>query len=349
MADLIPFGKFLEDNNCSLLVSTYKSNLVLGVTSRSGQVETSAWPMPRPMGICRVGNGLAIGTESVIVQYTNEPSLAGHLDLEEGVDALFMKRSLHITGDINIHDLGSVTKANDETEIWFVNTRFSCLATLQDGYSFVPRWKPSWISSLVGDDRCHLNGLAMVEGKPKYASAFSQTDSKQGWREGESDSGVIVDVETGEIVASGIHHPHSPTWYRNALFVLESGTGSLCRVDTSTKHVTRIASLSGYVRGLSFIDGYAIVGLSKVRQTNSSKVELKEEKDPKAGIGIVDISSGAIVSTLRFDEAVSEIYDIEILPGVAKPAFAEHNRTSGSSFVLPKNLQSVFSAKSFSS
>lgn len=53
----------------------------------------------------------------------------------------------------------------------FINTTFSCLATLQTGFSFKPLWRPPFISKPVAEDRCHLNGLAMRGGQPTYATA----------------------------------------------------------------------------------------------------------------------------------------------------------------------------------
>ena len=32
-------------------------------------------------------------------------------------------------------------------ELWMVNTLFSCLCTVDDRHSFVPRWRPSFISA----------------------------------------------------------------------------------------------------------------------------------------------------------------------------------------------------------
>lgn len=347
MSKTIPFGQFLENHNCSLIVSTYKSNLTLAISGDQGEVITSAWPMPRPMGIARLGNRLAIGTESVIVQYVNQPDLVSMVDGEASADAVFLKRSLHITGEVNIHDLSYTQNSEGEPELWFVNTKFSCLSTIDPEYSFVPKWKPDWISTLIGEDRCHLNGMESVSGKPRYVSSFSQTNSKAGWREegAEKNLGVVLDIQSNQVVASGLHHPHSPTWYRNALYVLESGSGSLCRINLETNEVKRITSLAGYVRGLDFINGYAVIGLSKIRKTNSSKLALEEPEDLKAGIGIINLESGQVVSSLRFDDSVNEIYDIAILEGVRRPIFAEHNAATGHQYVLPAELKAAFSGK----
>ena len=101
------------------------------------------------------------------------------------------------------------------------------MATLSPDYSFVPLWQPPFISKLVPEDRCHLNGLAMVEGKPGYMTACSATDTAAGWRNCRSDGGVVIDVKQNEIIATGLSMPHSPRWYKGKLWLLNSGTGEL--------------------------------------------------------------------------------------------------------------------------
>ena len=82
----------------------------------------------------------------------------------------------------------------------FVNTLFSCLATLSETHSFAPLWQPPFVSRLAAEDRCHLNGLAMRDGEPRYVTAVAATDVADGWREQRRDGGVVIDVATGEIV-----------------------------------------------------------------------------------------------------------------------------------------------------
>lgn len=347
MANKIPFNEFLDGNEISLLVSTSKSNLIVAISAQNGQVTSMAWPMPRPTGLALDGNRLAIGTESVIVQYINQPELASAVDGGESADAVYLKRSLNVTGEVNVHDVQYLANSSGEAEVWFVNTKFSCLSTTSPEFSFIPKWKPDWISTLAAEDRCHLNGFEAVFGKPKYVSAFSQTDSKEGWRlvDKETITGVIIDIQSGEIVAQGLHRPHSPRVYRDVLYVLESGTGSLCRIDVGTKEIHRLASMAGFVRGLAFVNNCAIVGLSKITKTSSSNPKLEDPEDLKAAIGVVDLATGEIVSSLRFDESVEEIYDILTLEGVKKPIFAEHNVATGHHYLLPATLQMAFSTK----
>ena len=111
--------------------------------------------------------------------------------------------------------------------IVFVNTLYNCLATPSERHSFTPIWRPPFISAIVKEDRCHLNGLAMADGVPRYVTAVSRSDTIDGWRDRRADGGVVIDVQTGEIVIGGLSMPHSPRLYRGRLWLLNSGTGEL--------------------------------------------------------------------------------------------------------------------------
>src|SRR4029077_4773473 len=87
--------------------------------------------------------------------------------------------------------------------------------------------KPSFISGLLDGDKCHLNGMAMDEGRPAYVTAVSRSDVIDGWRDRRSDGGVVIDVATGKVVCNGLSMPHSPRMHKGELWVLNSGTGEL--------------------------------------------------------------------------------------------------------------------------
>src|SRR5688572_33274519 len=182
-----------------------------------------------------------------------------------------MPRSTHITDYIYIHEFAIITphpqplspKGRREQELWIVNTRFSCLATLSPDYSFVPRWRPPFSSALAAEDRCHLNGLAIVDGEPRFVTALGATDLRDGWRADKPHGGCILDVPSGEFVSRGLSMPHSPRWHDGQLWVLESGTGGLVLVDRATGRRETIVQLPGFTRGLAVVGPYAFVGLSK--------------------------------------------------------------------------------------
>ena len=97
----------------------------------------------KPMGLAVDGDRLAIGTATEIREFHNLPAVASKLEPPERHDACFLPRTAHATGDVQIHEM-----AWSQGELWFVNTRFSCLCTRSDCYSFVPRWRPASLAGL---------------------------------------------------------------------------------------------------------------------------------------------------------------------------------------------------------
>ncbi|NUQ63354.1 MAG: TIGR03032 family protein [Pirellulales bacterium] len=206
-------------------------------------------------------------------------------------------------------------------ELLLVNTRFSCLARLSEEYNFEPVWRPRFVSDLVPEDRCHLNGLAVVDGRPKYVTALGTTDTPGGWRQHKADGGVLVDVETDETILAGLSMPHSPRWYGGRLWVLNSGTGELLLVDPAGGKSEAVCGLRGYLRGLAFVGPYALVGLCKIREKHifgGLPIQKRHEK-LLCGVVVVDLRRGAEVGMFEFTSGCEELYDVQFLPGVRRP------------------------------
>src|SRR5437588_660487 len=134
----------------------------------------------------------AIGTRLQVWDFRNRPEVAVKVEPAGKHDAWFLPRASHVTGDIRIHEIAFVG-----AELWIVNTRCSCLCTLDPDYSFVPRWRPPFITALAAEDRCHLNGLAMVDGRPKYVTALGATDTANGWRQNKAKGRCLIEVSSG--------------------------------------------------------------------------------------------------------------------------------------------------------
>jgi uncharacterized protein (TIGR03032 family) len=202
-----------------------------------------------------------------------------------------------------------------------VNTRFSCLARLSRDYSFTPVWRPKFVSDLVPEDRCHLNGVVVLEGQPKYVTALGTTDTAGGWREKKATGGVLIDVQTEEVVCRGLSMPHSPRWYDNRLWVLNSGTGELMLVDAASGKTTAVCGLPGYLRGLCFVGTFALVGLSKIREKHifgGLPIQQRYEK-LLCGVAVVDLRSGRLAGMFEFTSGCEELYEVQFLPGVRRP------------------------------
>jgi uncharacterized protein (TIGR03032 family) len=287
------------------------------------------------MGLALQGDRLAIGTTIQVWEFCNVPAVTAKLEPPGRHDACFLPRSCHFTGNVQIHEMAW---AGDE--LWIVNTRFSCLCTLDRSSSFAPRWRPPFVSALEPSDRCHLNGLAMVNGQPRFVTALGETDTMGGWRENKARGGVVIDVPTGQILARGLSMPHSPRWHAGRLWVCESGAGTLGYIDPATTKYEPIAAVPGFTRGLDFAGSLAFVGLSQVRETAVfSGIPITERLQPSertCGICVVDLNSGQAVALLRFESAVQEVFAVQVLPGKRYPELINDDKNLiENSFVLP--------------
>lgn len=311
------FQAWLATAGGSVAISTYQAGKVALVGWNGQQVTVLLRQFPKPMGMAVQGQRLALATNHEVWIFANSPLLAHeYLENQPGrYDALYLPRVAYFTGDLNIHDL-----AFGSDTLWLVNTRFSCLAALSKDFSFVPRWHPPFISQLAPEDRCHLNGLAMVEGKPKFVTALGESDEVGGWRANKATGGILIDVESGEIVLRGLSMPHSPCWHNGYLWLLNSGTGELWRVDISGQHDV-VCSLPGFLRGLCCVGKYALVGLSQMREQHIfGGLPLQQRFERLlCGVAVVDLSSGQVVGLLEFAAGCQELYDTQFLPGVLRP------------------------------
>jgi len=325
--------ELLRQAASSILVSTYQAGKLVILREDQGNLNTHFRIYNRPMGMACDRSRLALGTAVTVEHYRNMPEVARKLDPPGKHDSAFLPRRGHITGNIDIHEMAF---AGDE--LWFVNTRFSCLCTLDSENSFVPRWRPWFVSGYAAEDRCHLNGLEVVDGKPKYVTALGTSDTAGGWRENKAGGGVLIDVESNEFICRGLSMPHSPRWYQDKLWVLESGNGSLATVDLETGELETVAELPGFTRGLDFIGPYAFVGLSQVRESAVfSGISLTERvSERNCGVWVVDIRNGQTVAFLKFEDAVQEVFAVSVLQGIRFPdVLSLGDPAVGISYALP--------------
>lgn len=316
----------------ALAVTTYQSGRLVLLRSDGQGINTHFKGFPSPMGIAASGDRLAVATARGVWEYHNQRGIAASLGPGTSIDGCFVPRRQHLTGDIRVHEIAWVGD-----ELWVANTRFSCLASLDGQHSFTPRWQPSFISTLEPTDRCHLNGLTVVDGRVRYVSCLAATDTAGGWRDHKADGGLIIDVVSGDTVAMGLSMPHSPRWYQNRLWVLESGRGTLSQIDPATGRAMPFAELPGFVRGLAFHGPYAFIGLSQVREGVFGGLPIMERlKERVSGIWVVDLRTANIAGFLRFEGKVQEIFDVALLPGNKYPELfePEDDRVLGA-FVVP--------------
>lgn len=309
--------------NIAMAMTSYQSGLLYLIgRNKNGGINIHQSAMPKPMGLCIGTRGdLTMTSGYQIMRFENilQPGQA----INHTYDACYVPRTVHVTGQLDAHDVGIDARGRAV----FVNTRFNCLAVPSARHSFEMIWKPDFISSLVDEDRCHLNGLAMENGKPRYVTAVSRSNTIDGWRDRRSDGGIVIDVQRNEIVCEGLSMPHSPRMHNGQLWLLNAGTGELGVVEfaKSGKGVFKPkAFCPGFLRGLCFHGNHAFVGLSRPRYKRFEGLALDQklsEADSEAwcGIQIIDLNTGSCIDWFRIDGKIGEIYDVEIISGAVCP------------------------------
>jgi len=318
----------------SLAITTYQAGKVILVRKDGDQLNTHFRSFGKPMGLAVQNNRLSIGGVNAVWDYRNMPAVAPKLEPPGKHDACFMPRGIHVTGDIDIHEMAF----DQHGELWLVNTRFGCLCTLDADHSFHPRWRPPFVSAYAAEDRCHLNGLAMRDGVPRYVTALGETDHAGGWRAHKKAGGLLMDVTTNKTLLHGLSMPHSPRWYQDKLWVLESGRGTLAVCDPRQGTWQTVAELPGFTRGLSFLGPLAFIGLSQVRESAIfSGIPLVDRVEQRqCGVWVVHIQSGQTLGFIRFESGVQEIFAVEVLRNTRYPELMDFNDSRLSlSYVLP--------------
>jgi uncharacterized protein (TIGR03032 family) len=353
--------QLLHQAGISLLVSTYQAGKLIAVRADGDTANTHFRNFDTPMGLAYDCGRLAVGTKVHVWEFHDQPEVARRLDPPGRHDACFLPRHAQVTGQIAVHEVAWAAGPHPqplsqggrgEQELWAVNTRFSCLCTFDPRYSFVPRWRPPFVTALAPEDRCHLNGLGLRDGRPWYVTALGATDDSAGWRANKARGGILMDVPSGEVMARGLSMPHSPRWYDGRLWVLESGAGSVAVVDPATGRREPVALLPGFTRGLDFFGPFAFVGLSQVRESALfSGIPITDRlpvEERACGVWVVDTRTGQTVAFLRFESGVQEVFAVQVLPGLRYPeVLTDESEVVASAFLLPdKALADVPAAKS---
>ncbi|MBN2581091.1 MAG: TIGR03032 family protein [Pirellulales bacterium] len=312
------FQAWLAQAGGSLAVSTYQAGKVALLGWDGRQVTMLLREFPKPMGLAMHEHRMVLATRHGITIFADAPLLAPeYLEDRSGrYDALYLPRVTYHTGDLHTHDVVIAPRG-----VILTATRFSCLAYLSSDFNFTPLWKPRFISDLVPEDRCHLNGLALRDGRPRYVTALGTTDVQGGWRENKADGGVVIDVESNEVLAEGLSMPHSPRWHADRLWVLNSGTGELLALDPQTGRRDVVCGLPGYLRGLCFVGRYAVIGLCKIREKHifgGLPIQTRHEK-LNCGLVVIDLTTGRVEGHLEFTAGCEELYDVQFLPGIYRP------------------------------
>ncbi|MEL6500496.1 MAG: TIGR03032 family protein [Cyanobacteria bacterium J06623_1] len=312
------FSQWLSDRHLSLAFTTYQAGKIFFIGLQpNGELSIFERTFDRAMGMWYDNSGLYLSSLYQIWGFTNALTPGENYN---GYDSVLIPQFSYVTGDLDIHDL----VINASGKLIFANTLFNCLSTVSQTHSFTPLWQPSFISQLVAADRCHLNGIALKDGQVRFVSAIGHTDRANGWRDLRRDGGCIIDVVEEEIIAEGLSMPHSPRWYGDRLWVLNSGSGEFGYIEPATGKFKALVFCPGYLRGCSLIDNYAVVGISQLRNKTFSGLLLDDNLqraglESFCGLLIIDLLQGKIVHWLKLEGVVKELYDVVILPQIRRP------------------------------
>ncbi len=307
------FESFLKTHAISIAFSSFPLSLLGTINPGNPNKLLNFSQVPDARGLHFNGNRFLTSCNTYILETQDAPQLN---DLQKNdlnhSTAVGIK---HLMGNLDIHDV----VIDSSSDIIFANTRYSCLSRIFKSHGTSSIWQPPFISSLAPEDRCHLNGIATRNGTPAYVSAVAETDVMDGWRKFRGNGGVLIDVKQNRVICRGLSMPHSPRFYQNRLWALNSGTGELGTVnlENSTGTFEPLLFLPGFLRGLQFVGSYAIIGLSRPRHGDFEGLPLynrlnEKRLPPWSGIAVVDIKAGVCVEWLRLTGRVCEVSDIAI-------------------------------------
>ena len=331
------FVALLDRLGLSLALSTRPNHIIfLGATD--GEMTATATQIAQPMGLAAETGRIAVATPRTITIFANVSRLAAHYPgRRDYYDAFFVPRTIHFTGDCHMHDM--VFEGN---ALIGANTNFSCICRIDGSFSFTPLWQPSFVTQLRAEDRCHLNGFAGQKGELHYLTALAASDTEGGWRDVPDSAGILIDAQRNVILRSDLCMPHSPRLIRGELYVLNGGEGEVLRIDRATGRHTVVARLPGFTHGLGTYAGVLFVGLSQnrvSRKKNPPPIAQRLES-LVAGVAAIEARSGQIMGMLEFNSGVTEVYDVQALPGIRRAGM--QNILAQDGYVAVETPNSVF-------
>lgn len=324
------FYSWLTEQDISLAFTSITTGQVI-IASSDGErgIVSASSQFDRCMGLYSSNETLCLATWQQLWCFRRHVLPQGS---PIGYESIYLPRLTYHTGQLEAHD---VVGMGDAPPL-FVNTLFNCLAQASVSNNFKPVWCPPFISALVPEDRCHLNGVAMENERPRYVTVVALTDEKGAWRSCLSNGGAIIDVETGHPIITGLSMPHAPRIYRDRLWVLDSGTGRFGYFDNLRSQFVPIVFCPGFLRGLTFSKDYAIVTTSLPRSGTYERLPLnnllaRHNTQPACAVLVIDLKTGEICHHLHIEGSIRELYDVIVLPGQKGVMIAGLN----ASFAIP--------------
>jgi uncharacterized protein (TIGR03032 family) len=336
MAATPGFAAWLDQRAASVAFTSYRAGKLITLgAGQGGALTASDCSLSRCMGLGLAEGRLWAASQHQLWRFDNILS-PGQRHGDH--DAVFLPVQSVLTGAVDIHDIVEDGRKHPI----FAVPRFNCLATVAEAHSFEVLWKPSFITDIVAEDRCHLNGLATMEGAPRFVTCIATTNTSGAWRDQRIGGGVVIDVQSGEVVASGLSMPHSPRLYDGKLWIHQSGTGEFGHVNLQTGMFEPLVALPGFPRGLAFHDKWAVIGLSKPREDSGfdglpiGDRLARDQTAAQCAIIVFNLETGEVDYQVEIGTQVEEIYDIGLIKGIRNPKLVDPDSDDARYFIRPK-------------
>jgi uncharacterized protein (TIGR03032 family) len=311
------FRDWMLHHKVGLALSTYEAGKAVMLGAGPNGYTASDETFNSAMAMLTTEKGFYLSMRHQVWRFENGLAKGQIFD---GADRLYLPRQCQVTGGVDIHDL----EVDRSGRLLAVVTLYNCIASLDHQGSFNPMWRPKFIDAIVAEDRCHLNGFCLKEGRLAYASIIGPSNKLDGWRDHRAAGGQVIEIQTDRVVAEGLAMPHSPRLYRGRLWVLEGGSGWFGWIDPKSGGFQRLTWIPGFLRGLRFVGDYAIIGSSRPRNAIFTGLPLQDELEqrgvePICGLHVLNLTTGQVEHDIRVTGSVQEIYDLAVLPDTITP------------------------------
>ncbi len=161
----------------------------------------------------------------------------------------------------------------------------------------------------------------MVDGRPRFLTALGTTDSPQGWRQDKLRGGVLLDIETGEVVLVGPLDAAFAALGGRQAFPAQLGGLRAAGGRPAARHQRGGGAPPRIRQGLAAAGDFLFIGLSHLRHDHRvfGDLPIASAEGLFCGLLCIHLPTGRIAGELRYLRTCKEIYDVQVLPGRLRP------------------------------
>jgi len=313
------FLSILEKLKVTLLVSREYEHLVIALNVKKNKLRQSFIHLPHPSGIA-----VDKKTNKVYVAATRNPNQIIELAVtsvpSSKIDEKILtpSRVKYYGGAYYFHDLAFINGnlyANSVGKNSVIKVDFN--SSLSD--------KVVWSPLPAKENTCnHIQLNSIAAGKSLADSYFSASAEKPGkYKPGDlkfpvDKKGVIFHGKKGKVAARGLTRPHSARFYKDKLWVDNSGYGEFGCIENG--EFSSFVKLPGWTRGLCFKNHVAFVGVSKVFQKYKVYAPGIKEKQQQCGVYAINMKTKKIIGYIEWAIG-NQIFGIETISSSACDGF----------------------------